>query len=144
MCIRDRILSFSHIEGAKIENKVKVGPYARLREGTHSVSGVKIGNFVETKKSKIKKNSKVNHLSYIGDTLIGKNSNIGAGTITCSNPTNDSDVKAIVEAQVELSKRIIKHNTLPVFHRIEWLRRHKNKDNLSNLNAQIDFTNKKV
>ena len=78
------ILSFSHIEGAKIENKVKVGPYARLREGTHLMSGVKIGNFVETKKSKIKKNSKVNHLSYIGDTLIGKNSNIGAGTITCN------------------------------------------------------------
>ena len=67
-----------------------------------------------------------------------------AGTITCSDPTNDNDVKAIVEAQVELSKRIIRHNTLPVFHRIEWLRRHKNKDNLSNLNAQIDFTNKKV
>ena len=78
------ILSFSHIEGAKIENKVKVGPYARLREGTHLMSGVKIGNFVETKKSKIKKNSKVNHLSYIGDTLIGNNSNIGAGTITCN------------------------------------------------------------
>ena len=78
------ILSFSHIEGAKIENKVRVGPYARLREGTHLMSGVKIGNFVETKKSKIKKNSKVNHLSYIGDTLIGKNSNIGAGTITCN------------------------------------------------------------
>ena len=78
------ILSFSHIEGAKIENKVKVGPYARLREGTHLMSGVKIGNFVETKKSKIKKNSKVNHLSYIGDTQIGKNSNIGAGTITCN------------------------------------------------------------
>ena len=78
------ILSFSHIEGAKIENKVKVGPYARLREGTHLMSGVKIGNFVETKKSKINKNSKVNHLSYIGDTLIGKNSNIGAGTITCN------------------------------------------------------------
>ena len=73
-----------NIEGAKIENKVKVGPYARLREGTHLMSGVKIGNFVETKKSKIKKNSKVNHLSYIGDTLIGKNSNIGAGTITCN------------------------------------------------------------
>ena len=78
------ILSFSHIEGARIENKVKVGPYARLREGTHLMSGVKIGNFVETKKSKIKKNSKVNHLSYIGDTQIGKNSNIGAGTITCN------------------------------------------------------------
>ena len=78
------ILSFTHIEGAKIENKVKVGPYARIRPGTHLMSGVKIGNFVETKKSKIKSNSKVNHLSYIGDSLIGKNSNIGAGTITCN------------------------------------------------------------
>ncbi len=78
------ILPFSHIEGAKIENKVKIGPYARLREGTHLVSGVKIGNFVGTKKSTIKKNSKVNHLSYIGDTKVGKNSNIGAGTITCN------------------------------------------------------------
>ena len=78
------ILSFSHIEGAKIENKVTIGPYARIRAGTHLMSGVKIGNFVETKKSKIKSNSKVNHLSYIGDTSIGKNSNIGAGTITCN------------------------------------------------------------
>ena len=78
------ILPFSHIEGTKIENKVKIGPYARLREGTHLMSGVKIGNFVETKKSTIKKNSKVNHLSYIGDTKVGKNSNIGAGTITCN------------------------------------------------------------
>ena len=78
------ILPFSHIGGTKIENKVKIGPYARLREGTHLMSGVKIGNFVETKKSTIKKNSKVNHLSYIGDTKVGKNSNIGAGTITCN------------------------------------------------------------
>ena len=78
------ILSFSHIEGAKIENKVSVGPYARIRSGTHLMSGVKIGNFVETKKSKIKPNSKVNHLSYIGDSNIGKNTNIGAGTITCN------------------------------------------------------------
>jgi len=78
------ILSFSHIEGAKIENKVTIGPYARIRPGTHLMPGVKIGNFVETKKSKIKSNSKVNHLSYIGDTEIGKNSNIGAGTITCN------------------------------------------------------------
>ena len=78
------ILSFTHIEGAKIENKVKLGPYARIRQGTHLMSGVKIGNFVETKNSKIKSNSKVNHLSYIGDTFIGKNSNIGAGTITCN------------------------------------------------------------
>ena len=78
------ILSFSHIEGAKIENKVTIGPYARIRPGTHLMSGVKIGNFVETKKSKIKTNSKVNHLSYIGDSEIGKNTNIGAGTITCN------------------------------------------------------------
>ena len=79
-----QILSFSHIEGAKIENKVTIGPYARIRSGTYLMSGVKIGNFVETKKSKIKTNSKVNHLSYIGDSEIGKNTNIGAGTITCN------------------------------------------------------------
>ena len=78
------ILSFSHIEGAKIENKVTIGPYARIRPGTHLMTGVRIGNFVETKKSKIKSNSKVNHLSYIGDSQIGKNTNIGAGTITCN------------------------------------------------------------
>jgi len=78
------ILSFSHIEGSKIENKVTIGPYARIRSGTHLMQGVKIGNFVETKKSKIKSNSKVNHLSYIGDSEIGKNTNIGAGTITCN------------------------------------------------------------
>ncbi len=67
-----------------------------------------------------------------------------AGTITCIDASSNADVKAIIEANVELSKRIIKHNTLPIFHRIEWLRRHKNKDNLSNLNAEIDFTNKKI
>jgi UDP-N-acetylglucosamine diphosphorylase/glucosamine-1-phosphate N-acetyltransferase len=79
-----KILSFTHIEGAKIENKVTVGPYARIRSGTHLMSGVKIGNFVETKKSKIKSNYKVSHISYIGDEEIGKNTNIGAGTITCN------------------------------------------------------------
>ena len=78
------IKSFSYIEGAKIENNVMIGPYARIRMGTFLKSGSKIGNFVETKKSKIGANSKVNHLSYIGDTEIGKNSNIGAGTITCN------------------------------------------------------------
>ena len=67
-----------------------------------------------------------------------------AGTITCIDASNNNDVKAIIEANVELSKRIIKNNTLPIFHRIEWLRRHKNKDNLSNLNAEIDFTNEKI
>ncbi len=78
------IRSFSHIEGTKIEKNVTVGPYARLRAGTILKENTKIGNFVETKKSHINKNSKVNHLSYIGDTSIGKNSNIGAGTITCN------------------------------------------------------------
>ena len=78
------IKSFSHLEGAKIEKNVVVGPYARLREGTILRNNTKVGNFVETKKSSINKNSKVNHLSYIGDTTIGKNSNIGAGTITCN------------------------------------------------------------
>ncbi len=78
------IKSFSHLEGTTIEKNVVVGPYARLREGTVLKSNSKIGNFVETKKSNINQNSKVNHLSYIGDASIGKNSNIGAGTITCN------------------------------------------------------------
>ena len=78
------IKSFSHVEGTKIEKNVVVGPYARLRPGTVLKDNSKIGNFVETKKSNISQNSKVNHLSYIGDAYIGKNSNIGAGTITCN------------------------------------------------------------
>ena len=79
-----KILSFSHLEGVKIDNNVSVGPYARLRPGTKIKSGSKIGNFVEVKKSTINKNSKVNHLSYIGDAIVGKDVNIGAGTITCN------------------------------------------------------------
>ena len=79
-----KILSFSHLEGVKIDNNVSVGPYARLRPGTKIKSGSKIGNFVEVKKSTINKNSKVNHLSYIGDAQVGRNVNIGAGTITCN------------------------------------------------------------
>ena len=79
-----KILSFSHLEGVKIDNNVSVGPYARLRPGTKIKSGSKIGNFVEVKKTIINKNSKVNHLSYIGDAQVGKDVNIGAGTITCN------------------------------------------------------------
>ena len=78
------IHSFSHLENTKIENNVSVGPYARLRPGSILKSGSKVGNFVEVKKSTIGKESKVNHLSYIGDTNLGKNVNIGAGTITCN------------------------------------------------------------
>ncbi|MDC1280461.1 UDP-N-acetylglucosamine pyrophosphorylase [Pelagibacteraceae bacterium] len=78
------INSFSHLEDCKIENKVDIGPYARIRPGTILKDGSKIGNFVEVKKSKIGKKSKVNHLSYIGDSMIGNEVNIGAGTITCN------------------------------------------------------------
>ena len=79
-----KIFSFSHLENVRIENNVNIGPYARLRPGTILKSGSRIGNFVEVKKSTIEKNSKINHLSYIGDTSLGKNVNIGAGTITCN------------------------------------------------------------
>jgi bifunctional UDP-N-acetylglucosamine pyrophosphorylase/glucosamine-1-phosphate N-acetyltransferase len=78
------INSFSHLEDCKIKNKVEVGPYARLRPGTILEEGSKIGNFVEVKKSTIGKKSKVNHLSYIGDSQLGKGVNVGAGTITCN------------------------------------------------------------
>ena len=79
-----KIKSFSHLENVKIENNVIVGPFARLRPGTVLKSGSRVGNFVEIKKSSVGKNSKVNHLSYIGDTNIGNFVNIGAGTITCN------------------------------------------------------------
>jgi bifunctional UDP-N-acetylglucosamine pyrophosphorylase/glucosamine-1-phosphate N-acetyltransferase len=72
------IKSFSHLESCKIENKVEVGPYARIRPNTILKEGSKIGNFVEIKKSTIGKKSKVNHLSYIGDSEIGKSVNVGA------------------------------------------------------------------
>ena len=78
------IKSFSHIENCIIENKVEIGPFARIRPGTILKEGSKIGNFVEIKKSLLGKKSKVNHLSYIGDSDIGSLVNVGAGTITCN------------------------------------------------------------
>ena len=78
------IKSFSHLENCKIENKVEIGPYARIRPGTILKEGSRVGNFVEIKKSTLGKKSKVNHLTYIGDTNIGRSVNIGAGTITCN------------------------------------------------------------
>ena len=78
------IRSFSHLENCVIKDKVEIGPYARIRPNTVLEKSSKVGNFVEIKKSKIGKNSKVNHLTYIGDTNIGKNVNVGAGTITCN------------------------------------------------------------
>jgi len=79
-----RVCSFSHLENVKVENNVSIGPYARIRPGTTLKSGSKIGNFVEIKKSTVGINSKINHLSYVGDTSVGKSVNIGAGTITCN------------------------------------------------------------
>jgi len=78
------IKSFSHLENCKIENKVDIGPYARIRPGSILKEGSKVGNFVEIKKSILGKKSKANHLAYIGDSQIGKSVNIGAGTITCN------------------------------------------------------------
>jgi len=78
------IKSFSHLESCKLENKVEIGPYARIRPNTILKEGSKIGNFVEIKKSIVGKKSKVNHLSYIGDSDLGKLVNVGAGTITCN------------------------------------------------------------
>ena len=78
------IKSFSHLENCKVENKVDIGPYARIRPGVILKEGSKVGNFVEIKKSILGKKSKVNHLTYIGDSIIGKSVNVGAGTITCN------------------------------------------------------------
>ena len=78
------IRSFSHLENCIVKDKVEIGPYARIRPNTVLEKGSKVGNFVEIKKSKIGKNSKVNHLTYVGDANIGKNVNVGAGTITCN------------------------------------------------------------
>ena len=78
------ILSFTHIANATLESNVNVGPFSRIRPGSFLSKGSRVGNFVEVKKSKVGKNSKINHLSYVGDTTIGKNVNIGAGTITCN------------------------------------------------------------
>ncbi len=91
------ILPFTHIENAILESNVNVGPFSRIRPGSVLSKGSRVGNFVEIKKSKIGINSKINHLSYVGDAKIGKNVNIGAGTITCNydgkkkNKTNISD-----------------------------------------------------
>ena len=78
------ILSFTHIENATIETNAKVGPFSRIRPGAILSKGSRVGNFVEIKNSRVGARSKINHLSYVGDTTIGKSVNIGAGTITCN------------------------------------------------------------
>ena len=78
------ILPFSHIENATLEANVRIGPFSRIRPGSFLSKGSRIGNFVEIKKSRVGKNSKIPHLTYVGDSSIGKNVNVGAGTITCN------------------------------------------------------------
>ncbi len=78
------ILSFSHIQDAYVGKNVSVGPYARLRPGAKLEEKCKVGNFVEIKKSTVRKGAKVSHLSYVGDADVGEDANIGAGTITCN------------------------------------------------------------
>ena len=75
---------FCHIEGARIGKGAQIGPFARLRPGTELSDNVKIGNFVETKKARVGANSKINHLSYVGDAKLGAGVNVGAGTVTCN------------------------------------------------------------
>ena len=81
---RVRVRAFSHLDGAVLAGGVEVGPYARLRPGTQMAAGSRVGNFVEIKASQIGEGSKINHLSYVGDTVMGAQCNIGAGTITCN------------------------------------------------------------
>jgi len=112
------ILPFTHIENATLEANVNVGPFSRIRPGSFLSKGSKIGNFVEIKKSKVGKNSKINHLSYVGDADVGKNVNIGAGTITCNydgkkkNKTKISDGAFVgsnttLIAPIKIGKKVI-------------------------------------
>ena len=112
------ILPFTHIENATLDENVNVGPFSRIRPGSFLSKGSRVGNFVEIKKSKVGKNSKINHLSYVGDAVIGKNVNIGAGTITCNydgkkkNKTKISDGAFIgsntsLIAPIKIGKRAI-------------------------------------
>ena len=112
------ILSFTHIENATLEADVNVGPFSRIRPGTVLAKGSRVGNFVEVKKSKVGTNSKINHLSYVGDSKIGRNVNIGAGTITCNydgkrkNKTKISDGAFIgsntsLVAPIKIGKRAV-------------------------------------
>ena len=91
------ILPFTHIENATLEENVNVGPFSRIRPGSYLSKGSRVGNFVEVKKSKIGKNSKINHLSYIGDAFIGKNVNVGAGTITCNYDGKRKNITKILD-----------------------------------------------
>lgn len=93
------IAAYTHIDEARVESNCRLGPYARLRPGAEIANEAHVGNFVEIKNSQVGRNSKVNHLSYIGDATIGKNVNIGAGTITC-NYDGVNKYKTVIEDDV--------------------------------------------
>ena len=90
-----KIDAFSHIDGASISDSCVIGPYARLREGSQIEASAKVGNFVETKNIVLGKGSKASHLTYLGDAEIGKEANIGAGTITCNYDGKDKHKTSI-------------------------------------------------
>ena len=90
-----KIEAFSHIDGAKIGDSCVIGPYARLREGSQIESSAKVGNFVEIKNTTLGKGSKANHFTYLGDTVIGEGTNVGAGTITCNYDGKDKHKTSI-------------------------------------------------
>ncbi len=93
------VLAHSHIEGARVGRSTQIGPYGRLRPGAELADGAKVGNFVEIKKAYVGKDSKVNHLTYVGDAEIGEDVNVGAGTITC-NYDGANKHKTIIEDHV--------------------------------------------
>jgi bifunctional UDP-N-acetylglucosamine pyrophosphorylase / glucosamine-1-phosphate N-acetyltransferase len=100
-----RIEPFSHLDGAQIGAQCRIGPYARIRPGTRLAAAVHIGNFVEIKASDIGDGSKANHLSYVGDTTVGRDVNIGAGTITC-NYDGANKHRTVIEDEVHIGSDV--------------------------------------
>jgi len=100
-----RIEPFSHLDGAQIGAQCRIGPYARIRPGTRLAAEVHIGNFVEIKASDIGDGSKANHLSYVGDSTVGRNVNIGAGTITC-NYDGANKHRTVIEDDVHIGSDV--------------------------------------
>jgi len=100
-----RIEAFSHLDGALIGANCRIGPYARIRPGTQLAADVHIGNFVEIKASTIGDGTKANHLAYVGDTTVGRNVNIGAGTITC-NYDGANKHRTVIEDDVHIGSDV--------------------------------------
>ncbi|MDD2523973.1 MAG: bifunctional UDP-N-acetylglucosamine diphosphorylase/glucosamine-1-phosphate N-acetyltransferase GlmU [Endomicrobiia bacterium] len=101
----DTIILYSYVDGSNIKNNVKIGPFSHIRPDSILKDNVKVGNFSEVKKSVIDKGSKVNHLSYIGDAIIGKDVNIGAGTITCNYDGNNKH-QTIIQDEVFVGSNV--------------------------------------